>query len=189
MSRSPGGGASIGGLLLRGIGLFLVIFGAWGAVRIAGDLAQVLHASRQELPDRGTLATLGIATLIARFALAALGWQLIVRGEQFQWRDVAQLFTKTALRQLLTGIACVMGGFLLGAGLAVQDNRVARTGYAVALWLLCTVAVIMFRKSWRQKKNARSAGDQSAPPRATDIASTDAKETAVPINENRTKFP
>ncbi|SIH35058.1 Uncharacterised protein [Mycobacteroides abscessus subsp. abscessus] len=188
MSESSGGGASVRGLLLRGIGLFLVVFGAWGAVRMASDLTQVLNASRQELPDRGMLTTLGIATLTARLALAVLGWQLVARGQEFAWRDVGQFFTKTALRQLLTAIACIAGGFLLGAGLAAQDTGAARTGYAIALWLLCTVAIIMFCKSWRQGRPARSGSANPAPQRATDIPSTDTQETSMLIGENQSQF-
>ncbi|WP_237074083.1 STM4015 family protein [Mycobacteroides abscessus] len=129
------------GLISQLLGVVLALFGVYTLVTVSAGLVQVFTASRQDLPDRAMLATYGIATVVINLVIITIGVALIAHRDQFRWRNVPEVFTKTSGRRRVFRIVCFVLSALFIAGLLAQNSWVSRIGYALAIFIVQTAAL------------------------------------------------
>lgn len=175
------------GLFAQVLGAALVLFGVYTLVTIGTGLVQVFTASRQDLPDRATLATYGIATVVINLIIITTGIALIANREHFAWRHVREVFTKTVGRQRVFRIVCFLISALFIAGLLVQNSWVGRVGYVLAIFVVQTAAL---RVGWpRRTNNARPPEHEAPQPTSPPTAAAGMQETPVSlITEHSIQF-
>ncbi|TDZ82123.1 hypothetical protein DE4585_02652 [Mycobacteroides salmoniphilum] len=146
------------------VGLLVIAFGTVAALNLGRTTISLLQGAGPELRNQGPLVTFGVLAQIVAFSIIVAGYQLITRGDRFSWGNVLGFWTKTAVGQLLLAAGLLTIGVLMWMTSTVQDSWPPRVGYWLALWLVCSLAVVFLRRVLRQLRSRRTPGENNTGP-------------------------